>query len=247
MNATTQSILNWSRLSIPDPKTRLKTVRGEELGRTQVATTSRETFYIKRAASGTVNLYIEPYEFSATSSLSTAAANTMVFQYNATLQECIIPNTSDPSIRPTQFKSVLADYKYTESLPYAYSDYELTEFLPASISYLNNTYGLTYTYTGTISTIDVAISTDSDKELISKSLAIMVRKSFVSEQMRMGFGVAFRGPMAAIDSKAQMKEYNAQTKALEFGIQAKIDEDKIAGAHGAAQVVGVYEENVVDL
>jgi len=246
MTATTQSILNWSRFFIPDSKTRLKTVRKEEIGRTHVATTSRETFYLKQAATGTVKLYIEPYELTSTASLGSAAATDRVYQYNATLQSCIIPNKTDPSIRPAQFKRVLANYKYTEDLPYAYSDLELADFLPASISYLSNTFGVTYTYSGSGDTLSVAYGSDSDKELIARSLAIVVRKSFVSEQMRKGFGVAFRGPMAAIDSKAQMKEYNAQTKSLETGIEDKITRDKITGVDSVGQVINIYDESVVE-
>lgn len=243
--ATTQSVINWSRFYIPDPKTRLQTVRAEEIGRTTVATTSRETFFIKRTALGTVKLYIDPYEFSSTASLKTSATTDMVFQFNATLQECVIPSTSDPSIRPAQYKAVLADYRYTRDLPYAYSDTELIEFLPAAISYLNNTYDQTFTFTGTISNFLPVYSTTDEQELISRSLGIIVRKSFVSEQMKKGFGVAFRGPMAAIDSKAQLKEYNAQTKSLETAIANKVLNDKISGADALGQTIDVYNEDVV--
>jgi hypothetical protein len=246
MDTTTQLVIDWSRFFISDSKTRLKTVRKEEIGRTHIATTSRETFYLKQAATGTVSLYIEPYKFTSTASLSAAATTDRVFQYNATLQSCIIPKNSDPSIRPAQFKAVLADYKYTEGLPYAYSDIELVEFLPAAISYLNNTFGFTYTYTGTGDTFVPAISTGNDTELVARALAIIVRKSFVSEQMKRGFGVAFRGPMAAIDSKAQMKEYNIQTRALETAIGDKITRDKVAGIDSVAQVIDIYDETVVE-
>lgn len=245
INATTQGIVNWGRFFIPDPKTRLKTVINEEIGRTQIATTSRETFFIKQAATGTVTLYIEPYRFSSVASLRIADTVDKVFSYNATLQECIIPKKSDPSIRPTQFKRVLANYNYTSDLAYAYSDTELTAFLPAAISYLNNTFAQTYAFTGTISTFLPVYATDNDRELIARSLAIIVRKSFVDEQMRKGFGVAFRGPMAAIDSKAQMKEYNAQTKRLESAISDKVLADKISGADTAGVVLDVYNEDVV--
>lgn len=242
---TTQAVIDWSRFYIPDPKTRLQTVRAEEIGRTTLATTSRETFFIKREALGTVKLYIEPYEYSSTSSLTTAAATDRVFQFNATLQECIIPSRTDTSIRPSQFKAVMADYKYIKSLPYAYSDTELIEFLPAAISYLNNTYEQSYTFTGTISTFLPVYNTTDDQELISRALGIIVRKSFVSEQMKKGFGVAFKGPMAAIDSKAQMKEYNAQTKSLERAISDKVLSDKIGSTDGSAVVLDIYTEDVV--
>lgn len=243
--ATTQSVINWSRFYIPDPKTRLQTVRAEEIGRTAVATNSRETFFIKRSALGTVKLYIDPYEFTSTASLKTAATTDMVFKFNATLQECIIPSSSDPSIRPAQYKAVMADYRYTRSLPYAYSDTELIEFLPAAISYLNNTYEQSFTFTGTISTFVPAYTGTDDQELISRALGIIVRKSFVSEQMKKGFGVAFKGPMAAIDSKAQMKEYNSQTKALEKAILDKVLTDKIGSTDGSAVTIDVYSEDVV--
>lgn len=246
MTGTTQSILNWSRFFVPDPKTRLKTVREEEIGRTHVATTSRETFYLKQAATGTVTLYIEPYKFASTASLSTLATTDRAFQYNATLQSCVIPKKTDPSIRPSQFKAVLANYKYTEELPYSYSDTELVEFLPAGISYLNNTFGLSYSYTGTINNFTVSFSSNNDKEMISRALAIIVRKSFVAEQMRRGFGVAFRGPMAAIDSKAQMKEYNVQTKALESAISNKIARDDLTAVETTAQIIDIYSEEVVE-
>lgn len=247
MTGTVQSILNWSRVFIPDKKERLENLNNEEIGRTQIATTSRETFYLKHAATGTVTLYIEPYEFSSTASLSavTVVDTDRVFMYNATLQRCIIPKKADVSIRPAQFKPVLAMYKYTRKMPYAYSDDELLEFLPVSISYLNNTYGLSYVYTGTMSNIAVTISTDNDKELVSKALAIITRNNFVSEQMRKGFGVQFKGPLAAIDSKAQMKEYNAQTKALEKSIFDKIYEDKLSAINAGGAIIDVYDESEV--
>lgn len=243
--ATTQGLIDWSRFYIPDPKTRLKTVRNEEIGRTAVASTSRETFFIKRSALGTVKLYVDPYEYSPTASLSLATITDRVFQYNATLQECVIPKKADPSIRPAQWKPVLANYKFTEDLPYAYSDTELIEFLPASISYLNNTHEQVFTFTGTISTFLPAIGSDKDKELLARSLAIIVRKSFSAEQMKKGFGVAFKGPMAAIDSKAQMKEYNAQTKALEKAISDKVLADKIGSVDAGGVTIDVYDETVV--
>jgi len=246
MTATTLSVISWARFFIPDSKTRLQTVRKEEIGRTHIATTSRETFFLKQAATGIVSIYIEPYKFSSTSSLSAAVSTDRVFQYNATLQSCVIPKNSDPSIRPAQYKAVLANYKYTEELPYAYSDTELTEFLPASTSYLNNTFGLSYTYTGTVSTFNPVFTTDNDKELLARALAILVRKSFVSEQMKRGFGVAFKGPMAAIDSKAQMKEYNAQTKALVAAIEDKVTRDQLAGVDSTAQTIDLYNESVVE-
>lgn len=60
MNGTTQSILNWARFSIPDPKIRNKSIRGLEIGRTSLATGSRETFYLKNSPTGSVFCMLSP-------------------------------------------------------------------------------------------------------------------------------------------------------------------------------------------
>ena len=87
-----------------------------------------------------------------------------------------------------------------------------------------------------------ALSGD-DIELVSRALAVAVRKSFVGEQMRVGLGIAFKGPLAAIDSKQQLKEYNAITQQIENSIESKAELDKISISAGA--VIDIYEENVV--
>jgi len=244
MNTTTQAILDWARLYIPDSKTRLKSVRGLEIGRTTVATALRETFYLKHSAIGSVFLYVDPYTYSSTASLKIAATTDKVFLFNATLQSCIFPKSSEKSIRPDQFKPVLADYEYSERQPYFYTDTELATFLPLAISYLNNTYEFSYTYTGTISTLIPSTTTDSAKELMAKALAIIVRKDLVDEQKRKGYGVRFRGPMMSLDNVQAMKSFEEGTAQLEKSIAEKRDVDKIGGM-STGQGIDVYTENVV--
>jgi len=245
ITATAQELVNWARQYIPDRKTQLFSVRNEEIGRTALPTSQRESFYLKRPAVGSVFLYVDPYKYSAASTLLTAAATDKVFLYNATLQKCTFPGGSDPSIRPAQFKAVLADYEYTKSIPYVYSDDELVGFAPAAIAYLNNNHSTSYSYTGTGSTFEQTFTSDSDNDLVARSLAILVRRTFVSEQMRHGLGVAFRGPMAAIDSKSQLKAYQDETKKLEQSIVDKIENDKISSASGSGGSVDLYDESVV--
>lgn len=240
--ATTQAVIDWGRLFVPDPKTRINTVRNEELGRTATPSTERETFYIKNQALNDVTLYIDPYLFATVASLGAATADSRSFKFNPTLQSCIFPMSSDPSIWPGQFKPVLANYDYTERLPYAYSDTELVTFLPAAISYLNNTYGYGYTYAGTISTFLPAYANTNEKQILAMGLSVIVRKSFVAEQMRKGFGVSFRGPMAAINSAEQLRQYEKDTKALEQSIADSKDRDNINSAGGG---VDLYTENVI--
>jgi hypothetical protein len=227
---------------IPDPKTRTRHLDGKEIGKTALPTNQRETFYIPFSAVGEVKLYVEPYMYTSTASLSGASATDKVFQYNATLQSCTFPSGSDVSIRPAQFKPVLAHYYYTEDLPYAYTDRELLEYLPSAISHLNNGYSFSYTSTGTISTFLPVVTTDDDKQLLALALAITVRTSYVHEQMRKGLGVSIRGPMQSIDTKSQLKEYNDQTKALTALLSDKSSRDKINDVGGS---VDIYTENVV--
>lgn len=246
MNATTQAILDWSRTYIADPKTRNESLREFEIGRTTVATDQRETFYLKHPAVSSVTLYIDPYFYSSTATLKTAAATDMVFMYNATLQQCIIPSTSDTSIRPTQHKPVLANYEYSRSLPYVYSDTELVGMLPQASTYLNNRYLFSYSYTGTIDNFTLSAISISDQDILSRSLAIVVRKSYVSEQMKNGLGVAFKGPMAAIDSKTQLNAYLKETSQLEQSIADEVENDKLASVGAGGAVIDLYDETVVD-
>ncbi len=242
MIEATQSIIDISRLWIPDPKTRMKSIRGEEIGRTSLPTLQRESFYLPYPAIGSIFLYVKPYKYSVTASISTATLTDKVFMYNATLQKCTFGTASEVQ-RPDQFKPVLAYYEFMESVPYLYTDNELVGFLPGAISYLNNTYKFSYTYTGTISTFQSSAVSDDETELISRVLAVVVRKSFVAEQMRKGLGVAFRGPMASIDSKTQLKEYQDITKSLEKAIEEKAFTVML---NSGSQIIDIYTENVVD-
>jgi hypothetical protein len=244
ISSNTLNILSWARQYIPDPKTRVHSVRGEEIGRTSVPTTSRETFYIKQAAIGSVNLYIEPYKYSSVASLLTVNSTDKVFMYNATLQSCIIPKSSDISIRPVQYKAVLADYEHTESLPYFYTDTELAEFLSMAISYLNNTFDLSYTYGGSGADIIPVVAADTDRDIMAKGLAIVVRRSFVEEQKKKGFGIRMRGPSAVIDSVQQMKHHEEGTKALEKDLKENVYYRSVAGMQ-AGGIIDVYNEDKV--
>lgn len=245
ITATAQNVINWGRLFIPDPKTRTFSLDGEVIGRTALPTNQRETFYIKRPALGSVQLYVEPYFYSSTASLGAAAATDKVFQYNATLQTCQFPSaSSDPSIRPAQFRDVKAYYQTTEKVPYAYSDNELVTFLPAALEYLNNTYGFSYTHSGTISTFLPVYSTDSDRQLMAMGLAVIVRKHNIEEQRKRGLGVALRAPMQAIDTKTQLNAYISQTKDLEKSIEEKANTSRVdAGLSGGE--IDLYDENIV--
>jgi len=245
MNPTTQAVLDWSRTFISDPKTRVKAVRGEFLGRTALPTASRETFFINQTAIGTVSLYVKPYRYVSAATFNGAVATDKKFLFNPTLQSCTFPASTDTPIRPAQFRDVYAEYEFTEQLPYAFRDTELTEYLPQAVEYLNNNYSLTFAYTGTISTFALTSISAKDKEIISRSLALIVRKTYVSEQIRRGLGVAFRGPMAAIDSKTQLTAYNKQTTALEQSIADKMNRDETTAAAGSGQSVDIYDEGVV--
>jgi len=244
LTSTTQGIVDWSRTYIPDPKTRTKAVRKEVIGQTALATGSRETFYVKQSPTASVFLYVEPYKFSPSSTLNSLSSTDKKFMWQTATLACIFPDgSSDSSTRPAQYKSVLADYEYAESLPYMYSDDELAVFLPPAISYLNNAYNFSYAYTGSGDSLTVTYSTNDDKELLSRALALLARKSFVEEQMHRGLGVKFRGPMQSIDSTAQMKEYVKATQALEKAVEEQAAADSVTGG---AQIVDVYTETVVD-
>jgi hypothetical protein len=245
MSVVINNILLISRGYIPDPITRIKVIRNEEIGRLSNPTTLRETFYIKHPAIGSVSLYVDPYTYSSTASLKTSATTDRVFLYNATLQSCTFPKSADKSIRPAQFKLVYASYEYTEKIPYIFSNEELVSFLPNAISYLNNNFSKTFVYiTGTISTFTVNISDNDGMELIARSLAVIVRKYYASEQMRYGLGVAFKGPMTSIDSKTQLNVYNDITNKLEQSIKDLIDEEKLKSG-GSGQTVDIYNEDDV--
>jgi hypothetical protein len=245
MSATINNILVVSRGYIPDPVTRTKVIRDEEIGRLSNPTTLRETFYIKHQATGSVYLYVDPYTYSSTASLGAAATTDRVFLYNATLQSCTFPKSSDKSVRPTQFKLVYANYEYIERVPYIFSNEELVTFLPNAISYLNNNFSKTFLYTtGTLSHFVVNVSNDDEVELIARSLAVITRKYYASEQMRYGLGVAFKGPMTSIDSKTQLNVYNDITNRLEQSIKDLIDEEKLKSG-GTGQTVDIYNEDDV--
>lgn len=245
LTATTQAIIDWGRFSVPDPKTRNNSVRKLELGRTTLATGSRETFTLKHSPTGSVFIYVEPHRYSTSATLTGATTNTKVYLWASATLTITFPNgSSDPSTRPAQFKAVLADYEYNEDLPYSYSDTELTEFLPAAIEYINNTFEKSFSYTGTISTFVPTYSNTQDKALIAKALAITVRRSYLEEQKRRGLGIRFRGPGQSIDTIAQMKDYQFTTDSLIKELMKQVQDAKIA-AVGGAEVIDVYAELVV--
>lgn len=246
MTGTTQTILSWSRNYIPDLKTRNKSVRGLDIGRTSTPTGTRETFYLKNSPTGSVYLYIEPYEYTSTSSLSAAATNAKVFMWQAATLSCTFANgSSDKSHKPFKYRPVLAYYEYTERQPYSYTDDELLGFLPQALAYLNNTFAFSYTYTGTGTSYTPAVSNNTDRELVSKALAIIVRRSFVDEQKRRGLGVAVKGPLQAIDTKTQLKNYETETANLEKQIRERADSDRIDSANTGGAVIDLYEENII--
>lgn len=246
MTSTTQQVINWSRFFIPDPKLRNASVRNEDIGQTSTPTGDRETFYLKHSPVGSIFIYIEPYTYSAVSSLKSASTLAKVFMWGgATTLACIFSDgTIDKAHKPKKFKPVLAFYEYNEKLPYAFSDTELISFLPAAIAYLNNTYNFSYSYTGSGDLLNVLVSSDSDRELIAKALAIVTRRSYLDEQKRRGLGIRFRGPMQSIDSVQQMKDYQEGTKALEEQLQAYVDRTKLSGLTG--QVIDIYSEDIVE-
>lgn len=240
--ATTALILDWGRNYIPDKKTRIKTVRDEEIGRTTIATNQRETFYLKHCPSSTALIYVDPYTYSPTSSLSSVATNTKYYQYNATLQSVTFASFGEKPLRPAQFRAVVAEYNYVEQKPYSFSDDELASYLTTSISYINNVYGLSYTYTGTISTLVPSYADDNEREILARALAITVRRAFAVEQQTEGFGVRIRGPLMTVDSVQAMKEYNKATDLMEKALSDKVDKDSITDT---SQAIDVYTENIV--
>lgn len=245
ITGTAQNVVDWGRFFIPDPKTRTRGIENELLGQTALPTNQRETFYVKHPVTGSLKLYIEPYFYTSVASLGAAGATDKVFGYNATLQTCQFPSaSSDNSIRPSQFKDVFAFYQTTESVPYAYTDTELVKFLPAAIGYLNNTYGFSYTSTGTVSTFIPVYSTEDDRQLLALGLAVVVRKYNVQEQMKRGLGIAMRAPMQSIDTKTQLIEYQSATVELEKAIVAKSQNAQL-DASLAGGVIDLYSENVV--
>lgn len=240
----TQNIIDRARKYIPDAKDRTSVIRGEEIGRTALPTGTRETFYVKQSPIGSVYLYVEPYTYSPVSTLSGLSSSDKKFLWDASTLSCIFPDgSSDVSYRPNQYLSILANYEYTEQVPYMYSNNELVGYLSSAISYLNNVFGYSYSYTGTVSSFEVGSSGNDDKELISRSLAIVVRKSFVEEQMHKGLGVKFKGPMQSIDSVAQMKEYNKTTLLLEKSIK---DTSPGNSPSNLSEIIDIYKEEVVN-
>ena len=172
VTTTTADIISWGRNYIPDRTTKLLAIRDEEIGRTTIAITQRETFYLKHCPSSSALIYVEPYKYSATSSLSTVATNTKYYQYNATLQSVTFAASTEKPLRPSQYRAVVAEYNHVENTPYAYTDDDLAGYLTTSISYINNKYGLAYTYTGTISTLVVSYSTDNEREILARALVL---------------------------------------------------------------------------
>ena len=241
MTGTTLSILTWARTYIPDRLSDTVHLKDEYLGDTS-APVNRETFYLNHQAIGTVTLYVKPYKYSSTASLGAASSTDRVFQYNATLQTCIMPSTSDPSVRPNQYQKVKATYSYTQDFPFAYSNTELASWLPLSISYLNNVHNISYTYTGTGDSIVTNVSNGNDKEFIARALAIIVRRQFVEEQKQRGLGIRFRGPMAVIDSVQQMKSYEAATNKMENDLATYADRSRANSTGGG---IDIYDETVV--
>lgn len=241
MTGTTQNILTWARTYIPDRKSDTLHLKDDYLGDTS-APVDRETFYLNHRAVGTVTLYVKPYQYSSTASLGSATSTDKVFMYNATLQTCILPSTSDSSIRPSQYQKVKATYSYNQDFPYAYTDTELAGWLPLSMSYLNNVHNLSYTYTGSGDSIVTSVDNDSDIEFIARSLAIIVRRQFVEEQKQRGLGIRFRGPMAVIDSVQQMKSFEAATNKMEADLAMYADR---ARANSTGGGIDIYDETVV--
>ena len=239
----TANVIEWARNYIPDRTTKLMAIQDEEIGRTAIATNQRETFYLKHCPNSTALIYVEPYTYSATSSLSTVATNTKYYQYNATLQSVTFAAATEKPLRPAQFRAVVAAYNHKINLPYSYLDDELASYLTVAISYINNKYGLSYTYTGTISTLIPSYSTTNEKEILARALAITVRRAYAVEQQAEGFGVRIKGPLMTIDSVQAMKEYNKATDLMEEALSDKVDRESI---NNSGQVIDLYTENVVE-
>lgn len=245
MNSNTQDILDWGRVHIPDPKSRTRTASFLELGRASLSTGWREGFYLKHAPLGSVSLYCEPYTYTQTASLKAAAKHTKYFQYQAATLKVIFSNGSvDKSFKPKVGTPILANYQYTEPLAYTFSDRELVGFLPAAINYINGRFGFTYSYSGTINTFIPSTSGSSDKSVIARALAIISRKNLVDEQKRRGLGVKWRSGMVSIDTVAQLKGYEEETKKLEADLQIQVDRSDLDTSSNASKL-NIYDENEV--
>lgn len=247
MTGTTQSILNWARVFIPDPKTQNKTVTEQYLGYVSTPTGARESFYIKHSPTGSVYLYIDPYEYSPVATFTGQTNNSKVFLWAPSTLSCTLADGADDTpYRPDVYKKVYAHYSYSERKPYTYSDSELADYLPQAVSYLNNTFDQSFTSTGATTNVTVDVSGDDDKELVSKALAIIVRRHYVDEQKKRGFGIRFKGPSTqTLDTIAAMKDYQSVTNKLEQSIQNKIDNDAMS-ANTTGNVIDIYSEEVVD-
>lgn len=245
MIATTQTVLDWSRLYIPDPKTRTKAVRGELIGSTVVATNLRETFIVKHAPTGTITIYVEPYKYASATNLSAASNNAKVFGWAPSTQQVTFETSAGTAQRPDQYKKVLASYEYTEELPFSYSDLELVDYVQPAVGYLNNTYEHSITFSGSGNTLETTAILNNDKEILSKAVAIIVRRSFVNESKKRGLGIRFRGPLQSIDSVAQMRSYEEETKRLENQLQTQLDSTKIGATDTSGGAIDIYDETVV--
>jgi len=245
MTSTIQNILDWSRRYIPDMKTTTEVVRGEDLGQVTNPTGIRESFYLKHVPVGSIYLYAEPYEFTSSATISGAAASSFVFLFNATLNRCTFGDgESDPTVKPVKFVQVYADYEYSKRLPYGFTDTELVQYLPVAVGHLNNVYGYSFTFTGTIDTAAVTVSGNNDMELVAKQMAVLVRRSYADEQRSRGFGVRFKGPMQSIDSVANMKIYTQETAMLERQVKEASITNRMSN-QGAGQVLDIYSEDSV--
>ena len=246
MYTLTASIIKLAREYIPDKKTRNKVVRGEDLGYTSTPTGTRGTFYLKHSPTGSVWFYIEPYTYSQTASLKIAATGAKVFMWAPATLSCIFSNGDiDVAHRPGKFKNVLVDYEYDERQLYSFSDTELSNKLSLAISWLNNSYDFSFTYSGTGATFLPVVSTDDEMEIIAKSLAIITRNSFVEEQKKVGLGVKFKGPMQSIDTSLQLKDYQETTNKLIKDVEKLFDKNKKANLP-TGNVIDVYDEEVVE-
>lgn len=243
MTTSVSAILDWARFYIPDRKTKIKIVRNEEIGITATPTGTRETFYVKRTPIGSVSLYVEPYTYSSVASLKAAATNAKVFMWASSTLSCTFSTgTVGVAYKPKKFKRVLANYEFNEAVPYSYGDTELVSYLPTAIQYLNNNFNTNYSYTYSGATLNLTPSTDGEKEIFSKALAIIVRRNFVEEQKKRGLGIRFRGGMQSIDTVAQLKHYSEETDKLEEQIETKLNDGTLTNA---GQSIDVYTEDVV--
>ncbi|MCK9369427.1 hypothetical protein M0R04_05775 [Candidatus Dojkabacteria bacterium] len=245
MTGTVQGIVDSARNYIPDAKQHSKAVVDILIGNTAAATGNRETFYLKNSPIASVFLYVEPYTYTAASTFTTVATNSKVFLWAPSTLSCTFSDgDADKPHKPNKFKQVLATYEYTEKNPYTFSDTEISDFVPLSVNYLNNSFGFSFTSSGTGTGYLPIYANDNERELIIKATAVLVRRRFVEEQKSRGLGVRFRGPMHTIDSVAQMKDYQSITKSMETEIAdkaANYQRDNLP----SGQVIDVYTENIV--